>query len=259
MCRKLIFFALLLTLILPGIAAARWIDDIATINVGATGPVKFSHYNHLDALGKKCTLCHNKIFNIVVSKNPKFTMDDMRKGKACGACHNGNKAFAVDDDCSACHPTHDVAFKNDSAPALFPHGPHTEMYGCSDCHTGIFVPDYKKSKRHTMAQMAEGESCGACHDGDTAFSVKDQENCTKCHPTHDVKFKTDAGDATFPHSVHTGMYGCSDCHSGIFIPDFKKSKRYTMDQMAKGESCGACHDGNTAFSVEGDCETCHEM
>jgi len=33
----------------------------------------------------------------------------------------------------------------------------------------------------------------------------------------------------------------------------------TMEQMSAGESCGACHDGSTAFSVDESCDTCHAM
>lgn len=179
MSRTLLILTLTFCLALPGLATARWIDDIVKMDVEETGPVNFSHYNHLEALGKKCTLCHNKVFNIVTSKNPAFSMDDMRKGKSCGACHNGTKAFAVDSDCSSCHPTRDITFKVDDGDAMFPHSVHTEMYGCGDCHTGVFIPDTKKSKRYTMEQMNAGESCGACHDGDTAFSV--EEACDSCH------------------------------------------------------------------------------
>ena len=257
MSRTILFILLTSMLILPGLATARWIDDIVKMDVEATGPVNFSHYNHLDALGKKCTLCHNKVFNIVRSKNPEFSMDDMRKGKSCGACHNGNKAFAVDDDCSSCHPTRDITFATEVGNTMFPHSVHTEMYSCGDCHTSIFTPDVTKSTRYTMSQMGEGVSCGACHDGDTAFSVK--EDCTSCHPTRDITFKVEDGDAMFPHSVHTEMYSCGDCHTGIFTPDVKKSTRYSMDQMSEGESCGACHDGDTAFSVEDACDSCHDM
>jgi len=33
----------------------------------------------------------------------------------------------------------------------------------------------------------------------------------------------------------------------------------TMEQMEQGASCGACHDGGTAFTVKENCETCHNM
>ncbi len=179
MLRTLLLMLLSFILLLPGLASARWIKDTVKIDVEATGPVNFSHYNHLETLGKKCTLCHNQVYNIVRSKNPAFSMDEMRKGKACGACHNGNEAFAVDDDCGACHPTRDIIFKVDDGDATFPHSVHIEMYGCSDCHSDIFIPVQNKNKRFTMDEMGEGEACGACHDGDTAFTVKD--NCSNCH------------------------------------------------------------------------------
>jgi len=32
-----------------------------------------------------------------------------------------------------------------------------------------------------------------------------------------------------------------------------------MKAMESGKSCGACHDGKTAFSVKGDCAKCHKQ
>lgn len=51
--------------------------------------------------------------------------------------------------------------------------------GCSDCHFRLFNTSRGSRVRMTMAEMANGRSCGACHNGDLAFSVK--ENCSKCH------------------------------------------------------------------------------
>ena len=50
---------------------------------------------------------------------------------------------------------------------------------CTDCHTKIFK--MAKPAAFTMADMNKGEYCGACHDGQKAFSVKDAANCSKCH------------------------------------------------------------------------------
>ncbi|GAB4167592.1 MAG: hypothetical protein Tsb0017_18300 [Geothermobacteraceae bacterium] len=255
--KRILPLTLLVLLIIPGSLCARWIKDKVVIPVEATGPVTFSHYNHLEAVGKNCPTCHNGVFHIVTSKNPDVTMADMEKGKACGFCHNGERAFSVKEDCGSCHPTRDLRLTNDTAPAFFPHSVHTGMYGCSECHPDLFIPDQKKNPAVTMAQMGEGEACGACHDGSTAFSVK--ENCAACHPTEDITTETDAGPATFPHAVHTEMYGCDECHSGIFTPDRKANPAFTMDQMSEGEACGACHDGSTAFSVNDNCDSCHKM
>lgn len=173
------FILILLLVVVPTWSFARWIDDKVILKSDATGPVVFSHYNHLEALGKNCPTCHNGIFNIVPDKNPAFTMADMEKGKACGACHNGRRAFSVKEDCSSCHPTKDITFKvPDAGNVVFSHEVHTGMFNCSECHPDLFIPG-PGNKHFTMEDMGNGEACGACHDGDTAFSVGD--NCDSCH------------------------------------------------------------------------------
>lgn len=87
----------------PCLVAARWIEDIVTIENQAIGEVQFSHYQHLDALGKDCVLCHNQIFNIVPAKNRAVSMKEMEQGKSCGSCHNGNAAFSLQENCENCH------------------------------------------------------------------------------------------------------------------------------------------------------------
>jgi c(7)-type cytochrome triheme protein len=67
----------------------------------AMGNVTFSGQIHADK-GFKCGDCHTKIFPM---KKTKLTMEAMREGKECGACHNGEKAFSVKDaaSCGKCH------------------------------------------------------------------------------------------------------------------------------------------------------------
>jgi c(7)-type cytochrome triheme protein len=64
---------------------------------------------------------------------------------------------------------------------VFSHEKHlSKGEKCTDCHTKIF----KMTKQHSsfkMADMEKGQACGACHNGQAAFSVKDQANCAKCH------------------------------------------------------------------------------
>lgn len=176
---KLCRLAVIILLVaLPATLYARWIQDKEVFQTKGAGKVEFSHYSHLEALGKNCPTCHNQIFDIVREKNPTYTMADMAKGKSCGACHNGSRAFSVKDNCSACHPTRDITFDTDAGPVIFSHDVHTGMFGCSECHPGLFIPGPGNPTR-TMDQMAQGESCGACHDGSTAFSVTD--NCDACH------------------------------------------------------------------------------
>lgn len=71
---------------------------------GAQGKVVFSHEKHL-APGGKCTDCHTKLFKMAKGKRSSFKMADLNNGQACGACHDGKKAFSVKEaaNCNKCH------------------------------------------------------------------------------------------------------------------------------------------------------------
>ena len=49
---------------------------------------------------------------------------------------------------------------------------------CQKCHPGLYITK-EKDKPVTMAEMYQGKSCGACHNGKDAFTAKG--NCSKCH------------------------------------------------------------------------------
>ncbi len=70
------------------------------------GPVTFNHESHVDEAQPACTSCHPRLFQILKAGLPaeggKITHDTMTKGRACGACHDGKKAFGTD-DCTMCH------------------------------------------------------------------------------------------------------------------------------------------------------------
>lgn len=164
----------------PSALYARWIKDKVYLETADVGKVEFSHFNHLEAVGRKCPACHNGIYHIVSKNNPPFTMQEMEKGKACGACHDGKKAFSVKKDCDTCHRNGDIAYETDAGKAIFSHAVHTGMYGCESCHPSPFKAE-KGANTASMEQMEKGDSCGACHDGNTAFSVKTDDDCGKCH------------------------------------------------------------------------------
>ena len=142
----------------------------------------------------------------------------------------------------------------------FSHYTHMEMESigrnCPTCHNDIYNLVPAKNPAYTMTEMEEGKACGACHNDEMAFSVT--ENCTICHAGEIVYKDEDAGDVTFPHSVHIEMFGCDDCHPDLFKAE-RGANPATMEDMENGESCGACHDGDTAFGVAEDCESCHAM
>ena len=66
-----------------------------------------------------------------------------------------------------------------------------------------------------------------------------------------------AGQVVFEGKEHAEKgYVCNDCHSGLFSMK-KGAASMTMAAMNKGEYCGACHNGKTAFGT-GDKSKCHE-
>ena len=159
---------------------------------------------------------------------------------------------------------------NEPVPRVtFSHKVHTMDVGlsCEDCHDDIFEMEMGSAVAKgdfTMASFAKGNYCGACHDGDTAFDAMSGKNCTQCHtPPKSVVFTKPVKAVVFEHQMHVDEYGlgCEDCHSGIFkmhIGEAEKNPdQFTMEALYKGEYCGACHDGDTAFASDTKCTTCH--
>lgn len=221
--------------------------DAVSMVIPDFGSLTFKHSKHLGMF--TCTDCHDAIYK-TDRNNSHVSMAQMVQGKSCGSCHDGKSGFSVKGDCVKCHQVAEIPLAGGS---VFSHTAHLEMsYACSECHNKIFIAGPNRVS-HTMLDMEAGKSCGTCHDGKTAFSVK--ADCQKCHKkVLDVRFK--AFNASFSHNDHLKMFKCNECHSSIFIGGVR-SFRYTMPQMEQGKSCGTCHDGKTAFTVTGNCEKCH--
>jgi c(7)-type cytochrome triheme protein len=70
------------------------------------GKVTFNHATHVDENTPGCTACHPRLFKILTAgaaaDGKPITHDGMKQARACGACHNGKKAFGFD-DCTMCH------------------------------------------------------------------------------------------------------------------------------------------------------------
>lgn len=83
-------------------------DDEGGGTIVFTKPVKavvFEHKNHI-AQGLDCDSCHSGLFEMATGTaeaNEDFTMASLYKGKYCGACHDGNTAFASNTRCTVCH------------------------------------------------------------------------------------------------------------------------------------------------------------
>lgn len=231
-----------------------------TFKVKGATDVAFSHDAHVGKAGLSCRSCHDG--KIITGKDKNVSMAQMEKGRTCGACHNGKKAFTVAGNCGNCHKgmsPREITFKlKGVTDAVFSHQVHIGMFKCPDCHTKVF-PYKAGALKASMASMAAGKSCGTCHNGKDAFTVAGE--CDKCHKGYkpgNVLFKTEAGDANFSHEFHLGMYKCADCHTKTF-PFKAGALKAKMGDMDKGKSCGACHNGKDAFISSGDCIKCHKM
>lgn len=150
----------------------------------------------------------------------------------------------------------------------FSHKVHTmdAELDCDSCHDDLFEMEagaVEEKDDFTMAAFTDGNYCGACHDGDTAFSTDDSAQCAACHEAPDtIVFTKPVKAVIFEHKLHVDDMGlsCADCHSDLFkmhIGDAEKDeKAFVMEALYNGEYCGACHDGDSAFASNTRCTTC---
>jgi len=64
------------------------------------------------------------------------------------------------------------------SPVVFPHWFHRIRYNCKTCHTDLNIKLSAGSNKIKMSDIMDGQYCGACHDGETAWGI---ENCELCH------------------------------------------------------------------------------
>lgn len=94
-----------------GVAGAQGLPKLPdalgiTKSADSPGQVTFNHMTHVDESKPDCTVCHPKTFGILGSKGGTRVVmkhENFEKGQQCGTCHNGKKAFALEDDCTNCH------------------------------------------------------------------------------------------------------------------------------------------------------------
>ncbi|HEY0721219.1 MAG TPA: c(7)-type cytochrome triheme domain-containing protein [Gammaproteobacteria bacterium] len=63
-------------------------------------------------------------------------------------------------------------------PAVFPHWFHRVRFRCKVCHADLGFKMQAGANEINMAKIIEGQYCGACHNGEVAWSI---ENCDLCH------------------------------------------------------------------------------
>lgn len=69
------------------------------------------------------------------------------------------------------------------APVVFPHWAHRSFYSCQVCHSELEFSMLPGGSEISCDDNRAGRYCGACHDGQTSFTVKDGKprNCNRCH------------------------------------------------------------------------------
>ncbi len=63
-------------------------------------------------------------------------------------------------------------------PVVFPHWVHRIRFRCKVCHADLGFKMEAGGNEINMLKIIDGEYCGACHNGEVAWSV---ENCDICH------------------------------------------------------------------------------
>ena len=63
-------------------------------------------------------------------------------------------------------------------PVVFPHWFHRIRFRCKVCHADLGFEFKAGGNDITMSKIIEGQYCGACHNGEVAWSI---ENCAMCH------------------------------------------------------------------------------
>jgi c(7)-type cytochrome triheme protein len=261
----------------PSVAVAA---DAVPPGILYTEPLESVLFRHADHTGKgaACHACHSGLFDMEalrVQKNTDFNMDSLYKGKYCGACHDGRKAFAADTQCARCHLGSGVPTPPKDAPAypslvpmggkrqgaVFNHATHVKQGACRRCHPAVFKPK-AGANRIRIADHGKDAYCFVCHDrkGKGAFAWNE---CSRCHrnavpaPKGVIPFGRDGQAVAFRHETHRLQAGCKACHPKPF--SYRKgTAKIDFNDHVQGRSCFACHDrkGGKAFAW-GECNLCH--
>jgi len=100
-----LFINLILTMgliLTPSLIQAEYADVVLNKRAEEAGvrPVLFSHWFH--RIRFRCVVCHGELgFEMRAGANL-VTMDEITDGKFCGACHDGEIAWSVE-NCDLCH------------------------------------------------------------------------------------------------------------------------------------------------------------
>ncbi len=124
---------------------------------------------------------------------------------------------------------------------------------CFNCHK---TADYNNKFPH-QKHMALNVHCNQCHNIEghrKPFIALDA--CASCHNVQSFTYPAQGLTVSFNHRAHAARFNCSQCHPAPFRMK-QGATAINMAMINKGQSCGACHNGQTAFSAQ-DCARCHK-
>lgn len=204
-----------------------------TSEANGVKPAFFSHWSHRQKYA--CRVCHLELgFSFAVNETG-ITEEDNRKGRYCGACHNGKEVFG-----------------------------HTRE-NCDKCHTGSLSSGQKRFSEllDTMPRTPFGNRIDwvtAVKEGMIEARYSRMEENQK--PPVDFRERlelyaewTYVPPAYFPHAVHSRILDCGSCHPDIFRLKKKTTRHFKMEYILEKRFCGVCHL-NVAFPLN-DCKRCH--
>lgn len=204
-----------------------------TATVKGVKPVIFSHWLH--RAEASCRICHSELeFDMVVGTTP-VTEADNREGRFCGACHNGEFAFSVQEQesCPRCHSGDLSAEKEKFAEFMKKGFPPTEF--------GDGIDWGKAIKRQVITPAGYIYTPGSAMISSKVITFASKID--RVLP------------AIFPHAPHGDWMDCSMCHPDLFPLTGKALTKMTKPTILKGEYCGLCHL-RVAFPMN-DCPRCH--
>lgn len=194
-------------------------------------PVSFSHWSH--RMQYTCRVCHFELEFAMEANGTKITEHDNLQGQYCGACHNGEIAFAhTKEYCVYCHNYGmDGSEKRFKALPKLPYAPYgNEIDWVKATEQGLINP-----KQSIL-----------------------NENFEPIKFTSKLDLTADWGmipRAEFPHEAHQQWLDCANCHPDTFNVKKKTTQRFDMQYNVQGKFCGVCHL-RVAFPLD-DCSRCH--
>lgn len=219
---------------LPPLPPASEFGNIIINRVSSSNgvkPVSFSHWQH--RLKYTCRVCHSELGFNMRTNTTDITEIANRKGKFCGACHNGKIAFRHNGNCDKCH-NGNIAYSEKKFEIFSKLSFARTSYG-----DGINWVESLKKGIITPARYVKTKSQDLPFD---KMLVLDSE--LNIIPP-----------SIFPHKAHIAWLDCDSCHPEIFNIKKKTTKFFSMSYILKGEFCGVCHL-NVAFPMD-DCRRCH--